>query len=131
MNWENQITAMLESSYIDSETMADFGVAYAAETGDYSFIRESVYHLILTQLGSRPLMVRFSRSVACADRNEPWALSFSMCWDDDYEICSTSDSIRARKTESASQTSSRPRSRSWSNSRLLTTEWEPFLDGVV
>lgn len=83
MNWENQITAMLESSYIDSETMADFGVAYAAETGDYSFINESVYHLILTQLGNRSSMVHFSRSFACIAQNEPWALSFSMCWDDD------------------------------------------------
>lgn len=39
--YEQQLSSMIESNCLDEETMADFGVAYAAETGDESFLQDA------------------------------------------------------------------------------------------
>lgn len=38
MDWEAQLESMIGGGHLDSETMIDFGISYAAETNDLSFI---------------------------------------------------------------------------------------------
>lgn len=84
MPWERQLLSMIESNHMDEESIADLGVAYAAETGDASLYEGYIDALLRPQTelvspGSRhPLesthMVRtFSnRSLSGSASTEAW-----------------------------------------------------------
>lgn len=43
--WERQLASMIDHAVIDNEAVADFGIAYYAETGDGSFFDMSFVEL--------------------------------------------------------------------------------------
>lgn len=42
MNWENQLSSMIEAGHLDPDYISDLWVAYAAETGDATLIGAAI-----------------------------------------------------------------------------------------
>lgn len=66
--WERQLTMMIEAGHADPETMADFGITYAAETGDDSLINRELFNPMIWLAGSAPTIYLMSMSQTETDR---------------------------------------------------------------
>lgn len=63
LNWERQLEAILEEDRMDPETLADLGIAYAAETGDESLFRPPFSFFI--ELPPAKWVFRQTESASC------------------------------------------------------------------
>lgn len=118
MSWEQQLFSMIEGNHTDEESLMDFGVAYAAETGDESFFDMSFIELFSLRAKLLPPAlsagIHINRSAAHSGKLS-WAglLGSGSCAHIQRINCSSSvNSRNSQWSLSASNSSTRRLSRS-------------------